>query len=318
MRGGAPAAAPRARLNGGDAGAVIEVRQLTKRFGAVAAVDRLSFQVKAGTVTGFLGPNGAGKTTTLRMLLGLVRPDSGQATIWGNRYADLGVWRRKVGVVLEASGFHPGRTVRDHLRVRCAATGIAFSRADAVLEVTGLDGLAGRRAAALSLGERQRLGLAAALLGNPEVLILDEPGNGLDPAGVAWLRGLLRQLANEGRTVLVSSHLLAEVAQTADQVIVIDHGRLSLSGPVSQLTTAAEQAVVVRTPRAAELRAALAAAGAAVPEHAEDRLSLTRADTEQVATLAAARGLPIFEITKEAGSLEDAFLTLTAGERRPG
>jgi ABC-2 type transport system ATP-binding protein len=318
MRGGAPAAAPRARLNGGGAGAVIEVRQLTKRFGAVAAVDRLSFQVKAGTVTGFLGPNGAGKTTTLRMLLGLVRPDSGQATIWGNRYADLGVWRRKVGVVLEASGFHPGRTVRDHLRVRCAATGIAFSRADAVLEVTGLDGLAGRRAAALSLGERQRLGLAAALLGNPEVLILDEPGNGLDPAGVAWLRGLLRQLANEGRTVLVSSHLLAEVAQTADQVIVIDHGRLSLSGPVSQLTTAAEQAVVVRTPRAAELRAALAAAGAAVRELAEDRLEITRADTEQVATLAAARGLPIFEITKEAGSLEDAFLTLTAGERRPG
>jgi ABC-2 type transport system ATP-binding protein len=297
---------------------VIEVRQLTKRFGAVPAVDRLSFQVKVGAVTGFLGPNGAGKTTTLRMLLGLVRPDSGQATIWGNRYAGLGVRRRKVGVVLEASGFHPGRTVRDHLRVRCAATGIAFSRAGAVLEVTGLDGLAGRRAAALSLGERQRLGLAAALLGNPEVLILDEPGNGLDPAGVAWLRGLLRQLASEGRTVLVSSHLLAEVAQTADQVIVIDHGRLSWSGPVSQLTTATERAVVVRTPRAAELRAALVATGAAVRELAEDRLEITQAGTEQVATLAAARGLPIFEITEEAGNLEDAFLTLTAGKRRPG
>jgi ABC-2 type transport system ATP-binding protein len=296
--------------------AVIEVSQLTKRFGRVTAVDQLSFEIGSGVVTGFLGPNGAGKTTTLRMLLGLVRPDSGQASIWGNRYADLGEWRRKVGVVLEASGFHPGRTVRDHLRVRCAATGIAFSRADAVLEVTGLDGLDGRRAEALSLGERQRLGLAAALLGNPEVLILDEPGNGLDPAGVAWLRDLLRQLAGEGRTVLVSSHLLAEVAQTADQVIVIDHGRLIASGPVSQLTTG--QAVVVRTPRAAELRAALDAAGAAVREVDGGRLEITGAGAEQVATLAAARGLPIFEISERAESLEDAFLALTAGERRPG
>jgi len=220
--------------------------------------------------------------------------------------------------VLEASGFHPGRTVRDHLRVRCAASGIAVSRADAVLEVTGLDGLAGRRAGALSLGGRQRLGLAAALLGSPEVLILDEPGNGLDPAGVAWLRDLLRQLAGEGRTVLVSSHLLAEVAQTAGQVIVIDHGRLIWSGPVSQLTTATGQAVVVRAPRAAELRAALQDQRAAVRELADGRLEITGAAVEQVATLAAARGLPIFEITEETGSLEEAFLTLTGGERRPG
>jgi len=318
MRGDAPAVAPRARPNGGGAGAVIEVRQLTKRFSTATAVDELSFQVRAGTVTGFLGPNGAGKTTTLRMLLGLVRPDGGQATIWGKRYAGLGQWRRKVGVVLEASGFHPGRTVRDHLRVRCAATGIGFSRADAVLEVTGLDGLAGRRAGALSLGERQRLGLAAALLGDPEVLILDEPGNGLDPAGVAWLRDLLRQLAGEGRTVLVSSHLLAEVAQTAGQVIVIDHGRLISSGPVSQLTTATGQAVVVRAPRAVELREALAAGGAAVRELADGRLEITGASSEQVATVAAARGLPIFEISEQAGSLEEAFLALTAAERRPG
>jgi ABC-2 type transport system ATP-binding protein len=296
--------------------AVIEVSRLTKRFGRVTAVDQLSFEIGSGVVTAFLGPNGAGKTTTLRMLLGLVRPDGGQASIWGNRYADLGEWRQKIGVVLEASGFHPGRTVRDHLRVRCAATGIAFSRADAVLELTGLAGLAGRRAEALSLGERQRLGLAAALLGNPEVLILDEPGNGLDPAGVAWLRGLLRQLAGEGRTVLVSSHLLAEMAQTADQVIVIDHGRLIASGPVSQLITG--QAVVVRTPRAAELRAALDAAGAAVREVDGGRLEITGAGAEQVAILAAARGLPIFEISEQAESLEGAFLALTAGERRPG
>ena len=298
--------------------AVIEVRQLTKRFGAVTAVDRLSFQVAAGTVTGFLGANGAGKTTTLRMLLGLVRPDSGQAVIWGQRYAGLGERRRKVGAVLEASGLHPGRTVRDHLRVRCAAAGIARPRIDAVLEATGLGGLAGRRAGSLSLGERQRLGLAAALLGDPEVLILDEPGNGLDPAGVAWLRGLLRGLAGEGRTVLVSSHLLAEVAQTAGQVIVIDRGRLLSAGPVSQLTAATGQAVVVRTPRAAELSAALAASGAAVRELAGDRLEITGAGTEQVATLAAAHGLPVFEIGEQAASLEDAFLTLTATQGRPG
>jgi ABC-2 type transport system ATP-binding protein len=298
--------------------AVIEVRQLSKRFGAVTAVDRLSFQVEEGTVTGFLGANGAGKTTTLRMLLGLVRPDSGQAVIWGQRYAGLGDRRRKVGAVLEASGSHPGRTVRDHLRVRCAAAGIASARIDAVLEATGLAGLAGRRAGSLSLGERQRLGLAAALLGDPEVLILDEPGNGLDPAGVTWLRGLLRGLAGEGRTVLVSSHLLAEVAQTAGQVIVIDRGRLLSAGPVSQLTAATGQAVVVRTPRAAELRAALAASGAAVRELAGDRLEITGAGTEQVATLAAARGLPVFEISEQAVSLEDAFLTLTATQGRPG
>jgi len=292
--------------------------QLSKRFGAVTAVDGLSFQVAAGTVTGFLGANGAGKTTTLRMLLGLVRPDSGQAVIWGQRYAGLGERRRKVGAVLEASGLHPGRTVRDHLRVRCAAAGIARPRIDAVLEATGLGGLAGRRAGSLSLGERQRLGLAAALLGDPEVLILDEPGNGLDPAGVAWLRGLLRGLAGEGRTVLVSSHLLAEVAQTSSQVIVIDRGRLIFSGPVSQLTAATGQAVVVRTPRAAELSAALAASGAAVRELAGDRLEITGAGTEQVATLAAARGLPVFEISEQAASLEDAFLTLTATQGRPG
>ena len=316
MRVAAPGALPQARLDGGSGAAVIEVGQLTKRFGAVTAADQLSFRVGAGTVTGFLGPNGAGKTTTLRMLLGLVRPDCGQATIWGKRYAELGDRRRAVGAVLEACGLHPGRTVRDQLWVRCAAAGIARSRADAVLEVTGLAGLAGRRAGSLSLGERQRLGLAAALLGDPEVLILDEPGNGLDPAGVAWLRGLLRQLAGEGRTVLVSSHLLAEVAQTAGQVIVIDHGRLISAGPVSQLTTG--QAVVVRTPRAAELRSALAAGGAAVRELAAGRLEITGAGTEQVATLAAARGLPIFEISEQAGSLEDAFLTLTGAERRPG
>jgi ABC-2 type transport system ATP-binding protein len=297
---------------------VIEVRRLAKRFGPATVVDGLSFAVGAGTVTGFLGPNGAGKTTTLRMLLGLVRPTSGQAVIWGKPYRELGHRRCRVGAVLEASGFHPGRTVADHLRVRCAATGTGRSRIGAVLADTGLGELAGRRAGSLSLGERQRLGLAGALLGDPEVLILDEPANGLDPAGVLWLRGFLRRLGDQGRTVLVSSHILAEVAQFADRAVVIDRGRLISAGPVTELVKAARQAVVVRTPRAEALRAALASEGAVVRATGPDRLEITGLGTEQVATLAAALGIPIFEMTADAGSLEEAFLRLTASEGRPG
>jgi ABC-2 type transport system ATP-binding protein len=297
---------------------VIEVRGLVKRFGPARAVDGLSFEVGAGTVTGFLGPNGAGKTTTLRVLLGLVRPTSGQATIWGMRYRELGDRRRRVGAVLEASGLHPGRTVADHLRVRCAARGIGRSRIGAVLADTGMSELAGRRAGSLSLGERQRLGLAGALLGDPEVLILDEPANGLDPAGVLWLRGFLRRLGEQGRTVLVSSHILAEVAQFADRVIVINRGRLVSAGPVTGLVSAARQAVVVRTPRAEALRGALTSEGATVRALAPDRLEITGLGTEQVATLAAALGIPVFEMTADAGSLEEAFLRLTATEGRPG
>jgi ABC-2 type transport system ATP-binding protein len=297
--------------------AVIEVHQLTKQFGRVTAVDELSFEIGSGAVTGFLGPNGAGKTTTLRMLLGLVRPTSGQATIWGRRYAELGDRRHKVGALLEASGVHPGRTVRDHLRVRCAASGLPRSRADTVLEVTGMSALASRRAGNLSLGERQRLGLAGALLADPEVLILDEPGNGLDPAGVLWLRGFLRQLAAEGRTVLVSSHMLAEVARTADEVIIVDGGRLISHAPVKQLLAGAREVVVVRTPQAAELREVLAADGASVQVTAADRLEVRGLTIEQVATLAAARGLPVFEISTQAGNLEEAFLRVTSAAGRP-
>ena len=297
--------------------AVIEVRQLTKQFGGVTAVDQLSFEIGSGVLTGFLGPNGAGKTTTLRMLLGLERPSSGQATIWGRRYAELGDRRHMVGALLEASGFHPGRTVRDHLRVRCAALGLPQSRADAVLEVTGMSTLASRRAGNLSLGERQRLGLAGALLTDPEVLILDEPGNGLDPAGVLWLRGFLRQLAAEGRTVLVSSHMLAEVAQTADEVIIVDGGRLISHAPVKQLLAGAREVVVVRTPQAAELREALEAGGASVQVIAADRLEIGGSTIEQVATLAAARSLPVFEIGTQASNLEEAFLRVTSAAGRP-
>jgi ABC-2 type transport system ATP-binding protein len=297
---------------------VIEIRSLAKQFGSARVIDGLSFAVRAGSVTGFLGPNGAGKTTTLRMLLGLVRPTGGQATIWGKPYRDLGERRRRVGAVLEVSGFHPGCTVTDHLRIRCAATGAGRSRIDAVLAETGMGALAGRRAGNLSLGERQRLGLAGALLGEPEVLILDEPANGLDPAGVLWLRGFLRRLGAEGRTVLVSSHILAEVSQFADHAVVIDRGRLVSAGPVAELVRAARSAVVVRTPRAEALRAALTSEGAAVRAAAPDRLEVTGLDTEQVATLAAAVGIPVFEITAETGSLEEAFLRLTATEGRPG
>ena len=297
---------------------VIEIRGLTKRFGPATAVDGLSFAVGTDTVTGFLGPNGAGKTTTLRVLLGLVAPTSGQGTIWGKPYRELGNRRYRVGAVLEASGFHPGRSVADHLRVRCAATGAARSRIGAVLAETGMEGLAGRRAGTLSLGERQRLGLAGALLGDPEVLILDEPANGLDPAGVLWLRGFLRRLGDEGRTVLVSSHILAEVAQFADRAVVIDRGHLVSAGPVTELVKAARQAIVVRTPRAEELRAALTSEGAAVRAAAPDRLEVTGLGTEQVATLAAALGIPIFEMTADTASLEQAFLRLTAAEGRPG
>ncbi|HEX6528058.1 MAG TPA: ATP-binding cassette domain-containing protein [Streptosporangiaceae bacterium] len=297
---------------------VIEVRGLVKRFGSAAAVDGLSFAVGAGTVTGFLGPNGAGKTTTLRALLGLVRPGSGEALIWGKPYRELGHRRRRVGAVLEASGFHPGRTVAGHLRVRAVATGAGRSRIGAVLAQTGMGELAGRRAGSLSLGERQRLGLAGALLGDPEVLVLDEPANGLDPAGVLWLRGFLRGLGDEGRTVLVSSHILAEVAQFADRAVVIDQGRLVSAGPVSELVKAARQAIVVRTPRAEALRAALISEGAAVRAAAPDRLEITGLGTEQVATLAAALGIPVFEMNADTGSLEEAFLRLTTAEGRPG
>jgi ABC-2 type transport system ATP-binding protein len=214
----------------------LTVTGLTKRYGAVTAVDGLSFTVEPGQVTGFLGPNGAGKTTTLRMLLGLVTPTEGSALIGGQRYADLGQPRRTVGAVLETAGFHPGRTGRAHLRVLAEAGGIPAERVTAALGQAGLADAADRRVRGYSLGMRQRLGLAAALLGDPRVLILDEPANGLDPAGMAGLRDLLRGLAGEGRTVLMSSHVLSEVAQTVDHVIIVAGGVLRFAGPLRQLT----------------------------------------------------------------------------------
>jgi ABC-2 type transport system ATP-binding protein len=216
--------------------ATIQIRGLVKRFGPVTAVDGLGFDVQPGTVTGFLGPNGAGKTTTLRMLLGLVTPDAGTATIDGMAYRELREPLHMVGAVLEASSFHPGRTALAHLRIQALAADADPSRIEDVLDLAGLAGAADRRIGGFSLGMRQRLGLATALLADPEVLILDEPANGLDPEGVRWLRDLLRGFAAEGGTVLVSSHLLAEVAQTVDSVVILDHGRLVAQGPVAELT----------------------------------------------------------------------------------
>jgi ABC-2 type transport system ATP-binding protein len=214
----------------------IAVSGLTKRFGSVTAVDNLSFSAGPGSVTGFLGPNGAGKTTTLRMLVGLVAPDAGTATIGGQRYTACPSPGRLAGVVLETEGFHPGRSGRDHLRVYCTACGYPLTRADEVLELTGLTEAARRRVRGYSLGMRQRLALATALLGDPQVLILDEPANGLDPEGIAWLRTLLQNYARQGRTVLFSSHALAEVEQLAEQVVIISRGRLVRAGTLAELT----------------------------------------------------------------------------------
>ena len=218
--------------------AAIELHGLTKRFGDVTAVDDVSFEIEPGTITGFLGPNGAGKTTTLRMLLGLVRPTSGTATFGGRAYVDLDEPARHVGAVLEASSFHPGRRAIDHLRILTTAAGIPASRADEALERVGLASASRRRVGGFSLGMRQRVGLAGALLGDPEVLILDEPANGLDPEGVRWLRAFLRGQAEDGRTVLVSSHLLGEVSHTVDHVIILDRGRLVTHAPLAELTSA--------------------------------------------------------------------------------
>ena len=215
---------------------VVSASSLTKRFGELVAVDELTFSLRAGTVTGFLGPNGAGKTTTLRLLLGLAEPTAGEALVFGRRYRELDDPALRVGAVLESNDFHPGRSGRDHLRVLALGAEIPRDRVEAVLELVELAPVAGRRVKTYSLGMRQRLGLAGALLGDPALLILDEPANGLDPAGVHWLRGFLRRFAEQGRTVLVSSHVLAEVAQTVDQVMIIDRGRLLTTGPLTDLT----------------------------------------------------------------------------------
>jgi ABC-2 type transport system ATP-binding protein len=292
----------------------IEVDGLTKRFGAVTALDGLSFSVRPGVVTGFLGPNGSGKTTTLRCLLGLVDPDAGTATIDGVPYRDLPRPLSTVGASLEASGFHPGRSARAHLRWLALAGGIAPSRCDELLTLVGLTEVAGRRVGGFSLGMRQRLALAQALLGDPPVLLLDEPANGLDPAGIAWLRGFLRALAAEGRTVLVSSHVLAEVQQSVDDIVVITRGRLVRQGALADLG-AGPAAVLVRTPAPQRLRDALASYD--VEEVGDGRLRVHRATTAQVGHAAHEHQVELHELVAEAGDLEQVFLDLTREEVAP-
>jgi len=289
----------------------LEVRGLSKRFGRVLAVDDLSFTVDRGTIVGFLGPNGAGKTTTLRMVLGLIRPTSGTAAINGRPYRNLPDPLRAVGAVLDSTAANPGRTAREHLRIHAMAARVPRSRITEVLETVDLTSAADRRAGQFSLGMRQRLGLATALLHEPDILILDEPANGLDPEGVHWLRGLLRGLATEGRTVLVSSHILAEIAQTVDHVIILNHGRLVARSTLQELTAQTGAMVRVRTPKAEELKAALTEKGFTADQTAPDRLQVVGATSEQVGTLAAERGIPLFETVTSTPDLEDVFLQLT-------
>jgi ABC-2 type transport system ATP-binding protein len=291
----------------------ISVRGLTKRFRSVLAVDDLSFDVQVGTITGFVGPNGAGKTTTLRMILGLVRPTAGVALINGTPYARLERPAFHVGAVLEASGFHPGRTARDHLRVLAGPDRISDTRVDEVLAQVDLSGAARRRVGGFSLGMRQRLGLAGALLGDPPILVLDEPTNGLDPAGVHWLRGFLQRRVQAGGTVLVSSHLLAELALSADSVVIVKNGRLVTQGPVNEVT-GVRPTVRVRTPQAEQLRAALAARGVSAVLDGSDQVVASDVGTELVGQAVAEAGLVVYEMSAQRAALEDAFLSLTASE----
>jgi ABC-2 type transport system ATP-binding protein len=292
---------------------VIEVEHLTKRFGATVAVDDLSFSVSPGNVTGFLGPNGAGKSTTLRALLGLVVPDRGSTRVLGRPYVELVRPLERVGAILETAEAHPGRSGRNHLRVLAVGAGIPHTRVDEVLELVDLRDVSRRRVKTYSLGMRQRLALAAALLGDPEVLVLDEPANGLDPQGIRWLRDFLRKLAAGGRTVLVSSHVLAEVAQTVDHVVIIHKGRLVRQATMAEVQAMAAGSTVARSPQAGRLGELLEAAGIAVRSMGDGALSIG-APTARVGEIAAANGVVLHELTTPRATLEEVFLELTGGE----
>ncbi|MEV4461800.1 ATP-binding cassette domain-containing protein [Microbispora sp. NPDC049633] len=277
-------------------------------------MDGVSFSVEAGSVTGYLGPNGAGKTTTLRSLLGLVTPDSGEALVNGERYVTLPRPVTEVGAVLEATNFHPGRTARNHLRVLCTAAGLPDARADEALEQVGLADAANKRVLGFSLGMRQRLALASALLGRPRVYILDEPANGLDPAGIEWLRGFLRHLAHdEGAAVLVSSHVLAEVEQTVDNVVIIAKGRLVRQGSLAELTSNGGEVIRVRSAQAADLAPALESAGASIERVDDGLLRVRGLDAETIGQVALDRRIVLTEVAQERSDLQKVFLELTEG-----
>lgn len=293
---------------------MIELRDVTKRFGGATAVDGVTFTAPPGAVTGFLGPNGAGKTTTIRVLLGLARPDGGEVRIGGVPYADLASPRREVGAVLDSIGFHPARTGRNHLRVLALAAGLDPRRVDEVLEVVELQAAAGRRVGGYSLGMRQRLALAGALLGDPGVLVLDEPANGLDPTGVAWLRHLITSWAAQGRTVLVSSHVLTEIALVADRVVIISRGKVVREATAAELGAGA--AVLVRTPHTERLTTLAQARGWLVEPSGPDRLSIAGATLADVGNVAAEAMIALTELTATSATvqLESLFLDLTATE----
>jgi ABC-2 type transport system ATP-binding protein len=297
---------------------MITLRGLTKRFGATTAVDNLTLDLAPGRVTGFLGPNGAGKSTTMRMILGLDRPTAGEALVGGRRYETLRHPLREVGALLDAKAVHPGRSARNHLLAMARSNGIPARRVDEVLATVGLANVAGKRAGTYSLGMGQRLGIAGALLGDPGVLMFDEPVNGLDPDGVRWVRELMRSLAAEGRTVFVSSHLMSEMQLTADQLVVVGRGRLIADAPIAEVIGASSStAVLVRGPRPAdlaELRRRLVAAGVAVEQEDDGALVVVGAGIEQVGDLAHEIGVRLHELSVREASLEQAYMELTAGD----
>ncbi|MFC4022107.1 ABC transporter ATP-binding protein [Micromonospora sp. GCM10011542] len=291
---------------------MIDVTNLSKRYGDKVAVDDLTFQVRPGIVTGFLGPNGAGKSTTMRMILGLDAPSAGTVTVNGRRYAEHSAPLREIGALLEARAVHTGRSARNHLLAMAATTGIPRRRVDEVIDLVGLREVAGKRAGGFSLGMGQRLGIAAALLGDPRVVMLDEPVNGLDPEGILWIRNLLKGLAAEGRTVFVSSHLMSEMALTAEHLIVIGRGRLIADVPVAEFVArAAHDTVRVRSPQAGALRDLLVGSGVTVTGGEPGLLEVTGLSLEQVGDRAAAAGLTLHELSAQQTSLEEAFMTLT-------
>ncbi|MFF9278168.1 ABC transporter ATP-binding protein [Streptomyces griseosporeus] len=293
----------------------IDVRDLTKQYGSRRAVDHLTFRVQPGRVTGFLGPNGAGKSTTLRLVLGLDRPTHGTATIGGRAYAAIPEPLRAVGALLDAGAAHGSRTGRDHLRVLAASNRLPERRVDEVLEETGLAPVARRRVRTYSLGMRQRLGIAAALLGDPAVVLLDEPSNGLDPEGIVWIRGLLRRLAAEGRTVLVSSHLMNETASFADHLVVLGRGRLLADLPLREfIDTRVQPSVRVRTSDPAALHAALARHGLRADDSGDGAWTVPHARVDEIGRLASEAGVPLLELAAREGTLEEAYLDLTATE----
>lgn len=291
---------------------MIEARDITKHYGATVAIDRLSFDVRPGLVTGFLGPNGSGKSTTMRVILGLDKPDSGNVTVAGKRYRDLPWPLREVGALLEAKSVHPGRTAYNHLLVLAQTNSIPKRRIDEVLDFVGLAGVARKRAGTFSLGMGQRLGIAAALLGDPGVLLFDEPVNGLDPEGIRWVRHLLKRLAAEGRTVFVSSHLMNEMAVTADTVVVIGKGRLIAEAPIAEFVAQGSgQHVRVRSPQVAQLTELLAAAGGRIVQAEGGAFEVTGLAAPAIGDLAAAHGVALHELTPQSASLEEAFMEMT-------